>query len=370
MPSPQPTPGLRLEVLYRRDLRQGAPYDSWQDKEFAVIQGALRELLLANPLGSDDDPVQIVGLAGSRPIGKMNLLYGEIVVHGEKLPILWGSGLVVPPEHRQTGIGLMLILAAQRLPYAAGAIGPSQLAYPIYQKLGWVDLVAPRYVLLRRSRPVLEKAFGKGVTSKASSAITDVGLKTAGGLLRAAIWRRTRGLTASPSTWMPEEFDPQLAGVESPTHCPRSAAWLNWLLGSGPRRDQRALYLVHDRGRATVVGYFIVSWRHHDELSGGAFRDVFLGSVKDWMSFDRTAATDDQIVLLAIRELMHRRLDAIDICSPDPLLGRRLKRLGFLRKGTMHLVFRPLPNTALSRAECREVDNWRFRPADGDYLLF
>lgn len=337
--------------------------------DLATMSGELRDLLLSNPMveGADEEPVQLLGMKGTQVIGRMNLVAGRVCVGGETLPILWGSGYEVPPEHRHTGIGPMLLIAMQSLPCAVGAVGASQMAAPLYQKLRWIDLVAPRFVLPRRARRILERFLGDGALCVAASAVADLGLAAWARMLAFATWRGTRGLRVERAERIPDALEPQLREIDRPAHCPRSAAWINWILSA--RSGDPALYLVRDLGGA-AVGYFIVTHRHHEAAGGGKWRNLVLGSVKDWMTFDPQAVTDVQLVRLAIRRLLDREVDAIDVCVAEPQVGAALRRWGLREVSGMHFTFWPRPSTPLCDPKYHRIDAWRFRPADGDYFLF
>lgn len=358
-----------IKITTLKDLREQPP-DLVPQASLGTMGQDMRKLLLSNPMtnGDEGEPVQILGLKESDVIGRMNLVGGQVCVEGQNLPILWGSGFAVPPEHRPTGVGLMILLRMQGLPYTVGAVGSSQMAAPLYSKLRWIDLVAPRFILLRRTRPALERYLGAGLLTTLTSAAGDLGLRALGYGVAMIIRRATRGLRVEALDRMPDQFDPLLHRVvEKPVFCPRSAAWLNWILTA--RGGNPALYLVKE-GRGRPAGYFVIMHRRHDEGGGGKWRNFALGSVKDWMTFDPVVVTDAQLVFLAIDQLMRREVDAIDVCVAEPQVCRALRRCGLRRMGGMHFTFHPLPNTPLAEERYHHLDAWRFRPADGDYFLF
>ena len=357
-----------IKITTRNDLQKQSAAPS-HPAELGAISPGLREFLLANPVTTGDgaEPVQILGLKENKVVGQMNLVCGRVCVEGQQVPILWGSEFVVPPEHRTTGVGVMILLRMQRLPYAVGVVGASQMAAPLYCKLKWGDLVTPRFILLRRLRPVIENCVGKGLLAGLISMVGDLGLRILGyGLAILTRWT-TRDLQVEQLERMPEALDPLLGRLDKPAYCHRSAAWLNWVLAARPGTS--ALYLVRDRQRQPV-GYFIIMHRHHDTAGGGKWKNILLGSVKDWMTFDPLVLTDTQLVLLALVQLMLHEVDAIDVCVAEPEVGRFLRRCGLKQMGGMHFSFYGLPNTPLAKEKYRHLDVWRLRPVDGDYFFF
>lgn len=336
--------------------------------DLATLSSEFHRLLRTNPMSiGDDEPVQILGTSDGRVIGRMNIIAGRVCVAGHVVPILWGSGFTVSPEHRNSGVGAMILLAMHGLPVTVAVIGPSQLAIPLYRKLRWVELVVPRYVLPRRARPIAEAYLRNRRLREIADSVGDAVLRPTAKLIATVTALRTRGLFVERVGQMPQSLDVDLRNLERRAYCPRSAAWVDWIISA--RSGDPGLWLVRERC-GQVVGYFVVSHRHHESAGGGRWKDVVMGSVKDWMTFDADAVTDAQLVALAIVELIKRDVDAIDVCVADPGVGYSLRLCGMVRMGDMHVMFRPVRGTPLAEAEYRDVRAWRLRPADGDYFLF
>ncbi|MBK7644940.1 MAG: hypothetical protein IPJ19_18170 [Planctomycetes bacterium] len=150
--------------------------------------------------------------------------------------------------------------------------------------------------------------------------------------------------------------------------CQRSSVSINWLLAH--HEGTRRLFLARARdGRA--LGYFLVTTKFHASASSDGFRNLTLGSIKDWMSFEPGELGEPDLLLLATRELCRdRAVDAIEVCLPDESAARALRRLGFLVKGDLKFLFKAAPQSPLAAAPLRERNQWWFRPADGDNLFF
>lgn len=358
-----------IRIVTRKDLREqiGIP---------AVGPGAisekLREILLSNPAATRDDnePIQILSIKDGEAIGRLNLFSGKICVEGaDPQQIQWGSGFLVPPEHRASGAGLAILFRAQGLPYAMGSVGASQLAAPIYRKLNWVDLIAPRYLLPRRARPLLERYIKQHLLLAIAAALGTLALKLYGLWPWLRILSGTAGLRVEAINRLPDELDPLVQRISKPAYCWRSVAWVNWIANT-PGRESPGLFLVRDSG-GRPVGYFLIRHQLHTEGGGGKWKNFVLGSVKDWMTFDSSAVTDAQLIGLGIRELMrHPEIDVIDACVAEEHDGQILRGLGMRRMGGMHFMFRARPKSPLDHEQYRDIAAWRIRPADGDYFLF
>ena len=59
-------------------------------------------------------------------------------------------------------------------------------------------------------------------------------------------------------------------------------------------------------------------------------------------------------------------MDAVDVSSHEPDVLRALRRMGFKRVGTAHLMYRGAAGSALARVDHRRPENWWVRSGDGD----
>jgi hypothetical protein len=281
--------------------------------------------------------------------------------------MLWTSAFYVPEQFRNTLVGVMIVLKMQTLHRTIGACGVSQMALPVFQKLKWLDFKQPRFMLMRRSRALVERYLGSGLKGAVATKAADAGLLVHRAALSGFTALRTRGLTAQSAAQMPAELDAKLRETTRPVAVLRSAAWINWLLTESFERDptlRKGLYLV--RGAAgDVAGYFLLKMRLFETASHRGFKNVVMGSMLDWMSYDRERLTESLIALLAIRELGKWQADAVEICTDDPAMQKSLRRLGFLRVGELHTLVRSVKPDALCERYPDQKD-WRLRPADGD----
>lgn len=363
--------GLRIVDVTRGLYESGNAFDGWAgDPEFGRIGGSFGAMQLASPVGQQgtDTLLLISAQLGNQPIGHMHFISGLLHAGDREIPVLWGSGLVVLPEHRSTGAGLMILLRLRAKAIASGAVGVSKLALPIYSQLGWLHLEAERHLLIRRSAPILQRWIRKPVLLRLASWLVDLPLALQRLILTAAIRLRLRRFRVEVTARMPEELDAQISRLEKPLKCHRSARWLNWALNSGPQQNNRRLHLIrNDDGR--VLGYFMTSLMHHDEADGGNIRNIRLASAKDWMSFDEKELDDAGVLMLALKTLLNMQADAIEICVPERDTGQTLRRLGMLRKGALHAAIRLPPDLKALQEELSNSGQFWFRPADGDGFL-
>ena len=361
-------------LVSRAELRDRATAGGWDDPDdIAAITESKRAALLANPLSDgDDEPVRIIGTLGDRVIGRMDLLAGTIEVPGGTVRCFWGSGLYVAPEYRRTLMGVTLIVTMQRLREAAGACGVARAAYPVYRNLRYFDIAMPRYVVIRRTSPLLRRYLGVGLAAKIASRAADSGLllQWAGLAVRSKL--AARGLRCEQTPVFPARLEGNFRRQSTPVAMHRSAAWINWLLEHeffDDGQHRRALHLVYDRDDA-VVAYFLIKARLYEEpQTRWNLENLYLGSLSDWMIFDSSAVDLEDIVFMAVGALRQWEVDAVEVCVPPDVDDISLRRWGFVRAGDLHLLVWSSPQSALSRPEWRDPSLWRVRHADGDNFL-
>lgn len=354
-----------------RVVRKGeiSAIPSWDDPYgLAGLTPQKRSALLNNPLSrSEDDPAQILGLQANKVIGRIDLIPGALLVNGQTIQMLWTSAYYVPEEHRGTLVGVMIVLKMMSLHHTIGACGVSQMALPIFQKLKWLAFTQPRFLLVRRSRSVIERFLGSGVGATLATNAADTALLAHRAALRSWAAINGRGLRVHEVPEMSRDMDDKLRHLAQPIGIHRSAAWVNWLLRENfeddPTRRRGLFYVEAPDGRA--IGYFLLRMRLFEQASHRGFKNVLLGSLHDWMSFDRNRLSDYQIVMLATRELDSWGADAVEICTDNSGLQSALKRTGFLRVGELcTFVCRGKASPIAHRFEAQT--DWRLRPADGD----
>ena len=355
-----------IHFISRRELATDPGWDRWQDPDaIAPISPIKRKALLENPLArGEDDPIQLVGTLDGRVIGRLDLVAGALDWNGEQVPCDWGSALYVPEEFRNTLMGVKLILALQRLQPTVGASGVSRQVHPLYSNLRWLDFEFPRFVLLRRSRPIVERYVGRGVLGSSVRTIADAALRTHGTLLSAWTRLRLREFEADEIPEATEAIASRLPFRDRAVVGHRSAAWMDWLLRSSfyepPAR--RALFgVVGTDGQP--AGYFLVRARTYEVVTEREFRNLHLGSLQDWAAFDPSLRFE-HIALLAARELFKWNVDAVEICVPPDQSSAALARLGFVHVGSMYMLVNVSAGSPLRHLAEREA--WRLRPAEGD----
>lgn len=366
------TDALALHVLRRPDLEAASIYSSWVDGDrLARPSPAKREMMLDNPLSiGPDEPMQIIGTKGSRVIGRIDLIAGRLLVADQATPILWGSEFFVPDADRSTMMGAMLLLRCQQMYHTLGAHGPSQMAYPLYSKLKWIDVPYQRYVIMSNSRPVVRRYVHAGAAGLAHR-VANVGLlghKAYMGALRA---QAAANLAARHVPEMPAELDSALRPASSLIRGYRGVDWINWVLKhrfSDASRHERHLFLVQQEERSDPVGYFMLKVKFHTVATSRAYPDLTLASLVDAQSFSPEKCSHEAIVHLAFRETYRLNADALEVADRPGAREGFYRSIGALPAGLMHLMVRAAAPSPLNDPAYREPAQWDIQLGDGEYI--
>jgi GNAT superfamily N-acetyltransferase len=360
---------VELYIYRKRELETDRVPDGWEDPEgLTRVPAHHRVMWLTNPLSwGDEDPVRAYVLVGRRVAGYVALIPGEVWLRGEPVPVLWGFNLVVSPSFRGKGLAIRLIQAWQNAHHTAIGTHVNQISVGIYRKLSWVEFHYPCYTLIRRSRRFLA-GYVPGPVAAAAAPLVDAGL-AARRALTGLVRRDPRDLRVERVESMPRELDPALSRPSALVVTHRSAAWFDWQLRARDAAEgiQFRLCLVRDRGDG-VVGYFLVQLRRWPALRE-RFRDVLLGSVREWGVFDEARIDHLSLYLLASREARAMGAEAVHMTVADPAAGAGLKQRGYVEVQPLRTVFFAHPSSPLAAAELRDVRAWRTTAAEADGLV-
>ena len=360
-------------VIRRREFVQSRLEGTWSDSlQICRLIPQKEQTFLENPsLGGDDDPISILAVRAGQVVGRMDLIPGCLGVNGQKEPILWCSNLYVPAAVRNSLAGAMLVLKSQQLHSTVGVVGVSQAALPIYQKLKWEQVAMHRYILLRRSRAVVEHYLGNPAIRWGARTVTDALLLAHRAASVLARLMRTSGLRIRQIDRAGDEFQSLLAPIPQGVETLRSAAILNWMLSHGfesDARNRKGLFCVYNRA-GRLAGYFLAKSRFYESATHRGFKNLQLGSLQDWRIFDPAALSLRRLMLLAVREISAWNPDAIELCVPESCPPMPWRRWGFWPAGVLSFLGKRSPQSPLSRAGLPPPRQWNVTPCDGDNLF-
>jgi hypothetical protein len=257
------------------------------------------------------------------------------------------------------------VLKLQSLHHTVGTCGVSQVAHSLLSGLGWSTISMPRYVLMRRSRPLVERFFRNDIVKTISLTALDGALRAHGGVVSAWTGRKLRRLRYRRVETMALDLEPYLARTDAPIACHRSTAWINWLLENSFYERlpvSPGLYYIEDRS-GDVLGYFLVKATTYPLHRG--FKNVAVASLKDWMTFDPERLDRRDVITCAVHALLQWNVEVVEVCVSSSSDRAALRKLGFVRRGDLQLLLKGSQESPLSELGVSE-EKAELRPAEGD----
>lgn len=359
---------MRTIAVTKASFKEGTAYQGWvEDKGLGRVGGSYAELLC--DACEESDPISLVSLVDQQPVGQINLLKGALILKGERVPIYWGSGLVVPEEHRTTGAGLALLMRMRGLAPGTGVVSISQMALPLYVKLGWHCLGAQRHLLLTRPSTLINHRLGMNLPARLLGRLANlvalVHRKIAGLLLALISPGFQTDVIHDPADIREDWFSNH---TDRPYSTERSAMWLRRVVSQGPNDNARRLFAVRDSNHR-VLGYFITAVAQRTGVGQGRFGDLMVASLRDWVSFDQARLPDHAVMLMGLRALLSADCDVVELCIPNGQASRLPTWLGMVKMGELQFALRLSPDLAKSHPDLSNPQLWWFRPGDGDAFL-
>ncbi|MEL7473003.1 MAG: hypothetical protein AAGK04_06770 [Planctomycetota bacterium] len=366
-----PSGPVEIRVVRKGELRAPDFHAGFDDPERVVaFRPGHLDTLVGNPHSdNDDDPAQILAIQSNTVLGRIDLYKSRATLAGERLNILWGSCWTVPERFRSTMAGLKVFMKWMSLippTGAAAVVGVSQVALPIYLKLGWTAVPMPRRILLRRSRAVVDRYIGFAPARPIARVALDVGLG-------ASAWLASRGRPASDLTISVESTPPDDL-AELFTHraafdgvvTEQSPERMRWLLEGGfgvEPRAERSLIVARSRdGRPAA--YALTRVRLFETATHRQFKNVRIGGVLASWGVD--PETHAEIYKEGVRRVLAAGTDAVDLSSHDASLTDRYRALGAVGAGELAFLFKPGRESPLADERFKAASSWRVSPSDGD----
>lgn len=281
--------------------------------------------------------------------------------------ILAGSTTFVAKEYRKCGAGAGFSVGREQKAKGYGTAGSSmsQMMVRVYRMAGVHIFDMPRYILLFRSRPVVEMKL-RGALLKFCSMCVDCALSIwywlAGWFVR---WK-CRGLEfvdVSPADGTAIESAAQLVAQDPHQFAEvHDAQWFMWMMTESFEKSGPMSLTLVKRGGETV-GFYMTKKRFHEQASSRGFKNVWLGSIMEWQV--KADCEKLQPWILARAALaMRKQVDACELLTVDGAIASRFKRLGALHVGDGNYAFSPSAGDPLwNDVGLHDVDCWRMRPA-------
>ena len=363
---PRRTVNLEIQIhrLTLGDLEaiENLPFDDpyricqWTPEALAVFRD--------NPFRQrQNELVQLVGAVDGTAAGSLKFLPGELTVNGEPHTVVWCSGLYVVPQHRNSLLGISLLKEARDSFEVIGGSAVSDLAFPIFKRLGWLDFPLTRYIMPCTCKPIVDQLCGADGVTPFVRPLVDLVLFLHRCLLQARAAVFCRNFRSAACSLVPDSLDRSLSTLNQVLGCHRSSRWLNWNLHHSLNPSSRLtknLYLVRDR-TDRIVAYYITRVKHRKKDPNRKIGDLLVGSVLDWGIFDASAVKKKPLYLDAANRLSAQGVDVVEICDTASYASMPI---GFKRVGQHRFVL--LSNVEDPKFTNDQAPIWELRQIDGD----
>lgn len=349
------------------DIKKGARIINDKYNVGALFTDNHRKTFLSNPkLNDEEDPLLYLALVDGEVGGILMLFPNVLLIDNKKVDILEGSTLEVADEFRHIALGLDLMLFPLSLPnnivlYA----GISEMALPIYKKIGFTVLEYPRSMQLRKSISLLASKGLKGVLLQVAHGIVDIGLKSIRILSNLFNYRLTKKYSVKEETHVPEWIDEIMYNDTHKYKELHDHEWLEWNLKynlHGRSRDVQRFYTIC-KGKEHV-GFFMIKERYRGD-AGGKLKNVVIGSIVEWGAYDETTLRETDIYKIAMNYFADD-VDIVEFATANLETINEMKKFLFIPHGYAHIIFNDLKK---QYNDITKIDNWRVRYGYSDVIL-
>ncbi len=341
-----------------------------------VVPHCYRQVLCSNPFRDGRNVVAVkVGVVDGKVAGSEYVFPLLMKCDGRVVAAGGGSTTTVEKWARKSGLGAEI---SEMMPdrrdgdFDVGfGVGMSQRAVLIHRMLGCSIFEYPRFVLLLKSRSVLEGKLS-GWTLRVTSRIVDLMIACYAKLvafIALVACGKVRAIKVDPGDDSQIKILEGLAQSNNSRFCElHDAAWFKWVLNNSLSADGPAnAYLIYASN--APVGFFMVKKRFHEQASHRGFKNVWLGSVIEW---DAKAGYASKVLWSILRWALKARkdLDAVEFPVYELFAQKFLRRLGWQHVGDANFSYKIRPGSDFDEpAGMNDPSNWRLRPGMGDCAL-
>lgn len=243
--------------------------------------------------------------------------------------------------------------------------GISDQALPLYKVWRYHVLEFPRYMLLCRANSILNSLGLKGVVLKTFSLIPNVGIKLWSFVNSVRIKSKFKKFKLSKENIVPDWVDTITLDGKYKYMEIHDKEWLQWCLDYNFRNEPRniqSFYSIYQNNKP--VGFFMTKERFR-ESAGGKLKNILLGAIVEWGTFDDSILSEDNIYKLAL-STFSKNIDIIELASSNLNIGKKLRTFGFIKHGFAHIAFK---DKSKKYIDASDINLWRIRYGYADVIL-
>lgn len=353
------------QVTYKEILEGYKP----QNDRFGLVayfSESRRKAFFANPnLVNQDECVLNLEMVDDVIAGRTMAYPTKMKIDNDIVDASSGSALDVAEEYRPMGIGatLMMNVVSMADKYLIFS-GISTQALPLYKKLRYHVLEFPRMMLPRNAKPILRSKGISGMGLSFTSFFVNIPLLLLKKMTEIKSKSLKKRLEVKEERIVPKWVDEITLNKKWKYMEVHDYNWLQWNLDynfCGGNRDCQYFYSIYKDEHP--LGFFMIKERKR--LNAGSLKDVIIGSIVEWGSYDENALSEAMINTIALT-YFSKDVDIIEFASADSDTIKKMKRLGFLKYDDAHIVFKDKTKHC---KDAKDINLWRVRFGYSDVVL-
>lgn len=333
----------------------------------AYMTETRRNAFLACPNNTDDSKTAMYLMkVDGNVVGRTMLFATRIKFDDEIVEGQCGSALYVQKEYRnEIGAEVMMYsLMNKEFDFKLSA-GFTSIVLPMYKKIKYTVFDIPEYIKLRSFRCIFDSYGLKGGLLKVATGLADFFVH-----IFDLSWKIKRNRLLKKYVVKKETRVPEWAGDMAVNDGHRfmeyhNQDWLQWVLdyhfNDAPGNIQ-SYYSVYDKD-GKPQGFFMTKERLIE--SSGRYNKHLRGSVFEWGTNDPEKLTESDLNMLAL-STFSPKTDIVVTISNDAQVGKKLKKMGFMRHGSFQIAFK---DKRKKLEDVSDESKWRLRYGYCDTVL-
>ncbi|HPV29493.1 MAG TPA: GNAT family N-acetyltransferase [Deltaproteobacteria bacterium] len=283
----------------------------------------------------------------------------------------WAGALYTEDAYRGKGLATRLVRGMEKTLHERnigwGGVFSNDIALAIYRKLGFtIPGFAPRYLMMKTIRPLLEYHLGKRKIVK----VFDVFYRTLAKAFSPALIVRAHGKYEMEIV----DADGLSALLQSTRlhhaqryHFDSSAERLRWKIG---KRSDMSICTVREKKRGRHIGYFITKTRPITEPFGGKYKDFMLMTMMDYGVCSDRADGFGILVSQAVGFFMKSNAEVFELITTAGTEKRIDWSTGLVKAGRGMSFKYSIPSTWNFEEDSKCLTSWELNHFSADAFAF
>ena len=348
---------LNIEISYK-ELRKGIPkFENDEYQIAAYYSEARKETFLNNPfLREEDEIAYIFPTVDGKIVGRNTHFPILVRIGNEIVNCISCSALEVHKDYRKFAIGadLMCYPVFKDKREFVIAAGISEQALPMYKKLRYHILNYDRFLMIRNFKPIF---IYKGIPKFMANISVPILNALGKGYYNLFSKKKAKDFKIKEIKKIPKSIDKISLDDKYQFMEVHDHKWLQWNLDYNftvHPFNKKKFFIIYDENDVEI-GFFMLKETFRE--TAGELKNVKLGSIIEWGSTDESRLSEFDIYRMAL-PYFSKDIDLIEVASADTTIGKKLRKLGFLKFRQAHIIFK---DKKKQYPESKNIANWRIR---------